>query len=39
MSKKTLLSLAEVITRKIAHPEEIIKKRGEVPEFMILQMG
>lgn len=39
MSKKTLLKLAESVTRKICHPEEIIIKKGTVSGFIILQKG
>lgn len=39
MSKKTLLKLAESVSRKICHPEEIIIKKGGVSDFMIVQKG
>ena len=39
LSKKSLLNLAEVVSRKICHPEEIIFKRGSVCDFVILKKG
>ena len=39
MSKKTLLKLAESVTRKICHPEEIIIKKGNISDFIIIQKG
>ena len=39
LSKKSLLNLAEQISRRICHPEEIIYKKGSVLDFVILQKG
>lgn len=39
LSKKTLLSMAECIERKICHPDETVLKKGAKAEFMILQNG
>jgi hypothetical protein len=39
LSLKTLLKMAELVERKIAHPNETLLKKGEKSEFMILQKG
>ena len=39
LNNKALLSLAEAVTRRITHPDEIIKRRGEISDFTILQKG
>ena len=39
LSKKSLLNLAEQVTRKICHQQEIVLKRGSVVDFIILQKG
>lgn len=39
LSKKSLLNLAEIVCRKICHPEEVIYKRGGVSDFIILKKG
>ena len=39
LNKKTILSLAEAVCRRITHPDEIIKRKGEVADFTILQRG
>ncbi len=39
LTEKTLLAMAEVIQMKICHPEEIIKKRGELSGITILKQG
>ena len=39
LNKKTILNLAESVIRKIAHPEEILQKKGEITNFCILQKG
>ena len=33
------MNLAESVIRKIAHPEEILQKKGEITNFCILQKG
>lgn len=38
-SNKSLLKIAEQIVRKLAHPEEIIWKRGEQYRLIILNKG
>lgn len=39
LSKKSLFNLAEKVHRKIAHPEEIISKKGQPIDFLILDKG
>ena len=39
ISKKSLVKLAESITRKICHPEEIVVKKGNFSDFIILRKG
>lgn len=39
ISKKSLVRLAESITRKICHPEEVIVKKGSFTDFIILRKG
>lgn len=39
LSKKSLLTLAEEVNRKICHPEEIIVKKGSISDFYVLQSG
>ena len=39
LSKKSLFKLAESISRKICHPEEIIVKKDSFSNFMILRKG
>jgi len=34
-----LLNIAEVVSRRICHPEEIVLQKGAVFTFMILQKG
>ena len=39
LNNKTIMNLAESVIRKIAHPEEILQKKGEIANFCILQKG
>jgi hypothetical protein len=39
LNSKTISNLAESIERKVAHPEELMQKRGEKEQFYILQKG
>ena len=39
LSRKTLLKMAELVERKISHPKEVLMKKGDKAEFMILQKG
>ena len=39
LSKKSMLKMAGLVDRKICHPEEIILRKGEKSQFMILQKG
>ena len=39
LSHKSFTNLAEKIIRKVAHPEEILYKKGDFYDFTILQKG
>lgn len=39
LSKKSLLTLAEEVNRKICHPEEIVVRKDNITDFCILQKG
>ena len=39
LSKKSLLTLAEEVNRRICHPEEVIVKKGNITDFCIIQKG
>lgn len=39
LNRKTILSLAEVVCRRITHPDQVIKRKGELSDFTILQKG
>lgn len=39
LSKNSMMTLAEKIHRKVAHPEEIIHKKGQIFNFTILKKG
>lgn len=39
LNKKTLLSLAETVIRRITHPDQIIKRKGDIADFIIVQRG
>jgi hypothetical protein len=39
LSKKTMVRMAELVEKKMCHPNQYIKKKGEKIEFMILQRG
>ena len=39
LSKRSMLNMAELVERKICHPDQIILRKGSPSQFMILQKG